>query len=223
MIRATTFLHLRDAENLEARDELIATLARTSSEIEMMALQVSPTRAQAHRAGNIMAVAAFRDVDSYHAAVDAPYVASVVRPLLDAACSHVEFVRYRQGPIDIRDPDLHDGLHRTLLVGAEPWADPAAVAHFERQIARMGDYIDTIRNWSLSRVDEVIGSTGPQWTHVWEQEFTSIEGLIGEYMFHPYHYAVVDPWFDPQSPIRVLDTAIVHSMCDLEHSILGMT
>ena len=36
------------------------------------------------------------------------------------------------------------------------------------------------------------------WTHVFEQEFTDVEGLMGPYLMHPIHWAVVDRWFDPE-------------------------
>jgi hypothetical protein len=64
----------------------------------------------------------------------------------------------------------------------------------------MTDYIDAIRNSSLSHVDVVHGVRGPAWTHVW---------------------AHVDTWFDAQSPRRVVDRVLIHAACALRRSVLS--
>ncbi len=50
----------------------------------------------------------------------------------------------------------------------------------------MPRFVPTIQAWQLSRVDEAIGTT--QWTHVFEQEFTDVDGLMGPYLMHPVHW-----------------------------------
>ena len=82
-------------------------------------------------------------------------------------------------------------------------------------------YIDAIRNSSLSRVEEVHQPTGPEWTHVWEQEFATLDGLTGPYMMHGYHWSFIDTWFDRQSPRHIVDPVLIHSACALRHSILA--
>ena len=129
-------------------------------------------------------------------------------------------VVYPQGAVRLSEPGLHDGVHRSLLLRVEDDAPPALVARFEVQLAAMGEYIDAIRNSSLSRVAGDRLHHG--WTHVWEQEFDSLDGLRGPYMLHPYHWAVVDLWFDDESEHQIVDRTLLHSFCALPQSVLRL-
>lgn len=96
-------------------------------------------------------------------------------------------------------------IKRTLLLTVRPGARADAVARFEADLAAMPTHIGTIRSWSLSR------TTGrSRWTHAWEQEFASLDGLTGEYMLHPFHWTTVDAWFDPEMPDHVVDPVLAH-------------
>ena len=77
----------------------------------------------------------------------------------------------------------------------------------------------TITAWQLSRVDEAVGST--KWTHVFEQEFTDVDGLMGPYLMHPIHWAVVDRWFDPECPEVIVRDRVCHSFCAIGESVLA--
>jgi hypothetical protein len=168
-----------------------------------------------------MLLAAFRHAGAYDSARRHPYVQTVLRPQLERDAQHVEWVRYTQGPVVVRDPELAHGVHRTLLLHIDPSLDPATVRAFERDLAGMTEYIDAIRNSSLSHVDEVHHPLGPPWTHVWEQEFAALDGLTGPYMQHAYHWALVDTWFDPQAPNHIVNATLIHSACSLRQSILA--
>lgn len=198
MIRVTAFVHHDRA--VDVRE----ALRRVGAE------QVAPTEAPSHRAGQTMALGVFDDIGAARSFAEA----------VQGVGDHVEVVRYAQGPVRVQSPAI-TGIQRTLLLHVLDGSDPGEVARFEQQLADMGRYIDTIRNSSLSGVDEVWGGTGRPWTHVWEQEFASLDGLTGPYMQHAYHWGVVDTWFDPQAPNHLVDTTIVHAMCTLERSILG--
>jgi hypothetical protein len=106
------------------------------------------------------------------------------------------------------------GVYRALLLSLRPQASAAAVARFEREILAMPRYIRSIRGWRLSRVLESAGAR--PWSHVWEQRYDDLEGLAGPYMMHPYHWAYVDRWFDPESPDWMVDTHLCHSYCRFE-------
>lgn len=106
------------------------------------------------------------------------------------------------------------GVYRALLLSLRPQAPAAAVARFEREILAMPRYIRSIRAWRLSRVLESSGAR--RWSHVWEQRYDGLEGLTGPYMMHPYHWAWVDRWFDPESPDWMVDTHLCHSFCRFE-------
>jgi hypothetical protein len=77
----------------------------------------------------------------------------------------------------------------------------------------MPRYINAIRNWAYHRVDDEFTIGPRQWTHVWEQEFQELSGLRVDYMVSPYHWGYVDPWFDPESPHRVVQPGVAHVYC----------
>jgi len=218
VIRVTGFVHLEP----DALEDVAAAVERMRDHVDALALEVSPTKSMAHGAGQLMVLAAFTDAEACDAAAAHPYVTDVLRPILDQRASHVEVVRYSPGRRDVRARELAQGIQRTLLLHVDEHADAADVARFERNLAAMPRYIDAIRNSALSRVDDVWGCTGRPWTHVWEQEFTSLGGLTDDYMNHPYHWSWVDTWFDPQAPNHLVDTTLVHAMCDLDQSLLAL-
>ena len=114
----------------------------------------------------------------------------------------------------LREPALTGGAWRTLLLRVRPQAMEQRAA-LEQDLRRMPGYMPGIRNWQLSRV------TSPSpWTHVWQQEFARVEDLLGEYLSHPYHWAWVDRWFDPDCPDWAVD-AIAHAFCPFQQSLLA--
>jgi hypothetical protein len=120
---------------------------------------------------------------------------------------------------DVPEPEISDGVKRTLLLRVLPDADPRRVAGFERDVLAMPRHIEAIRNWSLSRADTDAQPT--PWTHVWEQEYRDANGLEVDYMLHPHHWGVVDGWFDPECPGRVVDDVLAHVYCPAASTILG--
>jgi len=209
MIRVTGFVYAPRASAGDL-DRLADVLRAAGPELDAATLQVGAVASISRGGGQLMVLAAFTDPGAADAAI--PYLEREVAAL----DGHVELVRYRQGPVDLRDPARAGGVQRTLLVRVDPAADPAT---FERQLADMPRYIDAIRNSSLSRVD---AATGPPWTHVWEQEFDTLDGLTGPYMAHPYHWGLVDTWFDPQAPNHLVDSTLIHAACPLDRSILAL-
>lgn len=109
-------------------------------------------------------------------------------------------------------------VYRTLLLRMLPDTDADTLARFEDELSSMARYIPAIRAWQLSRVDDAIG-TSP-WTHVFEQEFSDVDGLMGPYLMHPIHWAVVDRWFDPECPDVIIRDRVCHSFCHCDESIL---
>ncbi len=106
-------------------------------------------------------------------------------------------------------------VKRTLLLRVRPAAPPDAVARFESDVAEMPEHITSIRSWALSR------TTGRSpWTHAWEQEFASLDGLTGEYMLHPFHWTTVDAWFDPEVPDHIVDPVLAHLFAEYDAPVL---
>jgi hypothetical protein len=136
-----------------------------------------------------------------------------------AAIARVDSAAYAGGSVRVGAPGLANGVYRTLLFSVTDPARVAEIHRFETEMLAMPHYIGAIRNAQLSVVREAAGAR--PWTHVWEQEFADLDGLMGPYMRHPYHWARVDRWFDPECPERLVDTHLCHSFCDLDRSLIG--
>jgi stress responsive alpha/beta barrel protein len=117
----------------------------------------------------------------------------------------------------LRAPDIANPIKRTLLLRVLPGAAPAAIAAFERALLAMPDHIGAIRNWCLSRARD----SRSGWTHVWEQDFAEVSGLADDYMNHPIHWSVVDPWFHPEDPRCVVAPVLAHVFCRAQRSVLS--
>lgn len=110
-----------------------------------------------------------------------------------------------------RAPAADSTVHRTLLLRVDDVATEAQVRRFEEELLRMPRYVSSMTSWQLRRVDVAIGASA--WTHVWEQTFTDLDGLLGQYMAHPVHWGYVDRWFDPESPDHIVRERVCHSFC----------
>jgi hypothetical protein len=221
VIRVTAFVRFTRAAVRETADRLIGAVRRAGDELDVLAVDAARALPNSYGAGDVMLLGAFRDREAYERARRDPYVEKIVKPLLDECGGEVDVVLYTQGAVTVQYPDLAGGVQRTLLVRIEPTVDRELVRQFEADLGAMTSYIDTIRNSSLSHVDEVHGPSGKEWTHVWEQEFATLEGLTGPYMMHGYHWSLVDTWFDLQSPRQIVDPELIHAACELRRSILS--
>ncbi len=114
-----------------------------------------------------------------------------------------------------RDPLLRAGVWRTLMFRVRPQASEQQIRALERDLLRMPDYMPGILNWRLARV-----VSADAWTHVWQQEFASVNDLLGEYLMHPFHWGWVDRWFDPECPDWTV-AAISHAFCPLTTSLIA--
>ena len=83
--------------------------------------------------------------------------------------------------------------------------------------------IPEILNWRLSRARVLPWDNAgvSPWTYVWEQEFASLDDLLGPYMMHPHHWAHIDRWFDLESGVQALDVNLSHAFCPVAQSILS--
>lgn len=152
----------------------------------------------------------------WHASADTPAMEFNSLP----GFANADAVRYQTVASGQRDPGLRQGIWRTLLLRVREEVPAAEVETFERELLGMPRYMAAIRNWRLGRV------TTPEsrWTHVWQQEYVALEGLMGEYLLHPYHWGWVDRRFDPEFPdVWVVDTGLCHVFCPLQSSIIAPT
>src|SRR5690606_2303336 len=112
-------------------------------------------------------------------------------------------------------------VYRTLLLRVDDAADAEQIRRFEHATLQMPEHIRTIVAWQLSTVRHAEGSA--RWTHVWEQEFPDVDGLLGPYMHHPIHWGHVDRWFDPECPERIVKDRVCHSFCAITTAVIDAT
>ncbi|MBW2495902.1 MAG: Dabb family protein [Deltaproteobacteria bacterium] len=114
------------------------------------------------------------------------------------------------------------GIKRTNLVRVLDSASPEAVEHWSRDLVALALHVPAIRNWSLART-RPLGPTAPRvrWTHAWEQEFETLEGLVEDYMASPYHWGWLDGWYNPEVPFCIMDRDLAHLYCVASQNVLG--
>lgn len=147
------------------------------------------------------------------------HLAPAVRALVEEGALRLDTVAFARQHLAVPEPGIRDCVKRTLLLRVLPDTPPAVVERFERDTMGMPRHIDAIRNWAFSRVDPELHPT--PWTHVWEQEFRDVRGLEVDYMVSPYHWGLVDGWFDPECPQRIVDTSLAHVYCPAAATVLG--
>ena len=116
-------------------------------------------------------------------------------------------------------PDSPGSVYRTLLLAVASNTPPRVVAEFESDLLMMPQFVPTVTACALSRPSRTMGSA--HWTHVFEQEFTDEAGLLGAYLMHPVHWAVVDRWFDPECPEVIVRERVCHSYCRCDSPVLA--
>lgn len=190
--------------------------ARTDLTAALKALNgaAAPVMEGNFNGGDVAARFAFPDEAAYRAA----------RPAIDAAIAAAGAVQcnwalFGNGQSAVDAPGLADRVWRGLLLCADRPQATARLAEFEAEMVLMPKYIPAIRNWRLAPAIESGGDL--PWTHVWEQEYADIGGLMGPYMLHPYHWAVIDRWFDPECPDWVVNTRLCHSFAAFGAPVLG--
>lgn len=157
-----------------------------------------------------------RSVGAGDATWDALVTRTPVQP--EAVRAELEVVEPQIVACGIAPESLPTCVKRTLLLRVDPEAPPAEVADLERALAAMPHHITAIRSWALSRV---AGPAGSRWTHVWEQEFATIDGVLSDYMVHPHHWSHVDRWFDPEHPRCIVDPVLAHAVAEPAEPVLA--
>ncbi len=110
------------------------------------------------------------------------------------------------------------GVKRTLLFRVRDDTSKASVGAFERDMLAMPDFVPAIRNWCFGRPPVTESS---RWTHIWEQEFETADGLLNDYMASPYHWGHIDAWYDPECPQSIVDPAVAHVYCPESEGVLS--
>lgn len=138
-----------------------------------------------------------------------------VAPLL--ADAQVTAVGYRVTRSKVRPAGR--GIWRVLLFRVMPHGFPEQARALEDALLLMPEYVSSIRSWALSAVATV---EGPKiYTHVWEQEFETLDGLTVDYMSHPVHWGLVDAWYDAEFPQYIVDPALAQVVGEIDATILS--
>ncbi|MCQ3809644.1 MAG: Dabb family protein [Acidimicrobiia bacterium] len=132
--------------------------------------------------------------------------------------AHFDLVELELIDGSLGDPGFTGKIKRTLLLQVQTDAHADSVAAFERDLMAMPDHIPAIVNWALSRV---IGPATTRWTHCWEQEYYTLDGLKVDYMMSPHHWGLIDGWFDPEMPQQIVDLDLAHVYHDTDRSALA--
>jgi hypothetical protein len=188
----------------EHRDRVVAAVRAGAAATAARHQLVEPTLPGVRNGGDILVHMRFDTEDQWRS-VEPDFAAA----LADSAITRVNGACYSG---DLRRSGAQTGsVYRALLLRVLPGTDAHIVARFEDELRLMPRYVKAITAWQLSRVDEPVGSS--EWTHVFEQEFTDVDGLMGPYLMHPIHWAVVDRWFDPECPDVIVRDRVCHSFC----------
>jgi hypothetical protein len=196
----------------EERDRVLAAVREGAAKTNARHQLIEPTLPGVRNGGDILVHLRFDTEDQWRSA-EPDFAAT----LADSVITRVNGACYSG---DLRRSGAQMGsVYRALLLRVLPGTDAHIVARFEDELRLMPRYVKTITAWQLSRVDEPIGTSG--WTHVFEQEFTDVDGLMGPYLMHPIHWAVVDRWFDPECPDVIVRDRVCHSFCRCSTPVLA--
>jgi Stress responsive A/B Barrel Domain len=196
----------------DARERLLGELRDAATAAEALRWVVQPTLPGARNGGDILVHLRFAVEDHWDCAAT-----RFAGPLADPAVTRTNGADYSGG--SFRCGDTPGTVYRTLLLRVVPDTDAATVARFEHELSLLPRYVSTIRAWQLSRVSKAIGAT--VWTHVFEQEFSDVDGLMGPYLMHPIHWAFIDRWFDPETTDVIVRDRVCHSFCAMTDSVLS--
>ena len=131
--------------------------------------------------------------------------------------AHFEHVAFERGASGGASPK--SGVYRVALFCANRRPTPERLARFAAETAAMPRHVGAIRAHAFSTAVEATGAR--PWTHVWEQEYDDLGGLLGPYMLHPCHWSQVDRWFDPEDPDWLVDTHLCHTFCATSSPVLA--
>lgn len=207
MYNLTRLIDVAEADRDRILDEL-RTVARATTPLRSVVQETLPG---SRNGGDILVHLRFAAEDQCDRATD-----DLAAVLADPSVGRVNGVGYEGTPV--RCGEKPGTVYRALLLRVQPDTPEGTVARFERELSSMPRYLPTIRAWQLSRVSAAVGTSS--WTHVFEQEFADVEALIGPYLMHPVHWAVVDRWFDPECPDVIVRDRVCHSFCPIADPVL---
>lgn len=188
------------------------SLQKLATESEARHAIVAPTLAGSRNGGDLLMHLRFERQADWHSVA-----AEFETALADPAITRVNGADYHGAPTVVADRSPGT-VYRTLLLRVEAETVAESVNKFEADLRALPRYVSSISAWQLSRPAQTVGAT--EWTHVFEQEFSDADGIMGPYLMHPFHWAVVDQWFDPECPSSIVRERVCHSFCESPPTVL---
>lgn len=186
---------------------------------KVRAARAGLTLPRALNGGQVLWRLSFASEQDCWSCVESPAWRTSIAPVLAAERGViVDRVEYSMDFCDVSPGRDRGGIWRCLVLAVDPRAALCDVRQLEVDLMLMPAHVTSIRNWALGRARYSDGRR--RWTHVWEQEFDSIEGLEGEYMTNPIHWGVVDRWFDPECPERIVDPHLIHAAFAIDAAVI---
>jgi hypothetical protein len=221
MFKLTRLLYFPSECAAPERQRVTQTLRDASAQSPMVArFMLEPTLPGVLNGGDFIWHLQFADQSAYRACLAQPHWRANVEPLFNGGTfKRFESAAYPGELSGARPVKLARGVYRTLILTVKPGTSAEFTARFEKELAGMPKYISSIKNWQLSHVSQAQGLR--QWTHVWEQEYENLQGLTGPYMDHPFHWGLVDRWFNPECSNWIVDKVVCHTYCEFTSSMLG--
>jgi len=221
MFKLTRLIYFPAETSAAQRQAVTQTLRDATAHSPMVARSMlEPTLPGVMNGGDFIWHLQFADEAAYRACLNQAHWRDKVTPSFEGGTfKRYQSAAYQGGLSGARPMKLARGVYRTLILTIKPGISPDLIAGFEKELAGMPKYISSIKNWQLSRVSEAGGDR--QWTHVWEQEYENLQGLTGPYMDHPFHWGLVDRWFNPECSQWIVDKVLCHTYCEFKDSVLG--
>lgn len=222
--RETAQLALQDGVNETDRTELEHILRRATTQLPGLKMaSLGANFAPEYAAGHYTWDLLYPDRKAAEAARLSAFWQTEVLPALDRYCAACHALDLETIDAGVRRPDLTGATKRTAYFRMLPGTTSPKARRFEQDLLEMPEQIPEILNWRLSRASVLPWNTSncDPWTYVWEQEFASLDDLLGPYMTHPHHWAHIDRWFDPESGVQAVDAHLSHAFCTIDKSILS--
>jgi hypothetical protein len=201
-----------------AREATAQRLSDATRETSATSTLFAPTSPGVWNGGDLIWRAESRDDAHHREAEQSERFRAGTAALGDPSrVSLVEHVVFARGVSGGRSP--RRGLYRVALFCANREPSAERLARFASETRAMPAHVTSIRRWQLAAPRHASGSRA--WTHVWEQEYDDLAGLVGPYMLHPCHWGQVDRWFDPEDPDWLIDPLLCHSFCETSAPVIG--
>lgn len=221
--RETAQLYLAESVTEADRKDLVALLERAGSELPgVLVASLAENFVADFGAGHHTWDLVYPDRATAETARASSYWREEVLPALDQRCRARSALGLETVAAGAREPGLTGGVRRTAFFRLLPDVTAETRERFEQDTLEMAAQIPAIRNWRLSRAVALDwdATDGAPWSHVWEQEYATLEGLTVDYMVHPHHWAHVDRWFDVESGDQVVDPTLCHAFAPMAESFI---